>query len=115
VILSGFDYDGQHGAIKVLPPSYNGSFRSFWSNGTGWGVFSYRQAAGATHFQLEVITGTLSCRSCQIHGSGRTTNASRGGSRLPHSIQSSARTTAFRFDQPVVLKEGDVLQLEVRG
>ncbi len=115
VILSGFDYDGQRGAIRVLPPVYNSSFRSFWSNGTGWGVFSYSQAGGTTRFELEVMTGTLSCRSCEIRGSGRVTNAGRGGSRLPHSVQSSPRTTAFRFDEPVVLNEGDVLQLEVRG
>jgi uncharacterized protein (DUF608 family) len=115
VILSGFDYDGQHGAIRALPPSYNDSFRSFWSNGTGWGVFSCNRVAAATHFELQLLTGTLACRSCEIHGSGRTTVAARGGARLSHSFRSSPGTTAFRFDEPLVLKEGDVLRLEVRA
>ena len=115
VIFSGFDYDGQHGAIKALPPSYNGSFRSFWSNGTGWGVFSYTQAGGATHFELKVITGTLACRSCEIHGSGRVAQATRGGGRLSHSINASSGTTTFQFGDPVLLNEGDVLQLEVHA
>jgi uncharacterized protein (DUF608 family) len=115
VLLSGFDYDGRHGAIKALPPSYNGSFRSFWSNGTGWGVFSCKRDGAATHFDLQVMTGTLACRSCQIHGSGTTTVATRGGARLPHSTHSAAATTTFRLDEPLVLREGDILQLEVRG
>jgi len=115
VLLSGFDYDGQHSGIRALPPAYNDSFRSFWSNGTGWGVFSYKRIAGAAHFELTVLTGTLSCRSCEIHGSGKITTASLGGKQLSSTVQFSPATTTFRFDQPVLLNEGDALQLEVRA
>lgn len=115
VLLSGFDYDGQHAAIRALPPGFNGSFRSFWSNGTGWGVFSCNRSGSSTHFELKVMTGSLNCRSCEIHGSGRATEATVGGRRLDHSQEFSAGTTTFRFKEAVDLHEGDVLQLEVRG
>jgi hypothetical protein len=114
VLLSGFDYDGQHAAIRALPPGFSGSFRSFWSNGTGWGVFAYTSGGGAVRFELKVITGTLSCHSCEIHSTGRTTEASLSGRHLDHSQEASADTTTFRFKDRVGLHEGDVLQLELR-
>ena len=115
VLLSGFDYDGRHDTVRALPPSWNGSFRSFWSNGTGWGVFSYKRDGAATSFELKVITGSLSCRSCEIHGSGKVTSALRSGEKLSGPVQASPVTTTFQFDKPVLLNEGDVLHLEVRA
>lgn len=115
VILSGFDYNGQSGAVRALPPSYSGNFRSFWSNGTGWGVFTYARERGATRFELKVIVGKLSCRSCEIFGSGGVTVAMRGNTRVTHSIEPASGTTTFRFDAPLILHEGEILQLEVRA
>jgi non-lysosomal glucosylceramidase len=115
VILSGFDYDGQRGALTALPPACESNFRSFWSNGTGWGVFSFSGDGSATRFALTVITGTLSCRSCAIHGAGKTTVATHDGGSLSHSVESGAGATLFRFDRPLVMSKGDTLHLEVRG
>jgi hypothetical protein len=115
VALSGFDYDGQNGAVVALPPSFGDQFRSFWSNGTGWGVFSYARDGSTTRFELEVMIGTITCRSCQIHGYGGTTLATREGSRISATIHSAGDTTTFLFNEPLVLREGETLRLEVRS
>jgi len=61
------------------------------------------------------MIGTITCRSCQIHGYGGTTLATREGSRISATIHSAGDTTTFLFNEPLVLREGETLRLEVRS
>lgn len=115
VAISGFDYDGPHASVQIQPPIPGNSFRCFWSSGTGWGIFSVERSSDRIQCSLEVMTGRLVCRSCQIPGSGKTTVASHGGAPLPHAVESAADSTTFRLQEALTLKEGDILQLEVRA
>jgi hypothetical protein len=115
VALSGFDYDGGRGALSIVPRVAHSNFRCFWSNGTGWGTFSYEPAGGGTRFVLEVMAGKLTCGSCEISGAGKTTTAEISGSWQEHTTEAAGGRTTFRFGQPVSLSAGQSLRLEVRA
>ena len=53
IALTGFRYNA--GKLSINPPTKLPEFRSFWSTGTGWGVFT--KHAGKTH--VEVLYGHL--------------------------------------------------------
>ena len=52
---SGFRYSGSSKHVTALPRSKVSNFRSFWSAGTGWGVFTL----AARRFELHVDEGLL--------------------------------------------------------
>lgn len=114
VAISGFDYDGRLAAVRALPRLPESNFRSFWSNGTGWGVFSYARTGDSTRFKLVVMTGKLACRSCEILGAGKRTAASRDGRSQSHSIETDEGRTTFKFEETLILNDGQALQLDVR-
>jgi non-lysosomal glucosylceramidase len=68
VALSGFFYDGAKRAVIAVPRLPHANFDCFWATATGWGSFSYRQTASGSVFTIDVITGTLPCRSFAISG-----------------------------------------------
>lgn len=113
--ISGFDYDGRNAAVTVIPRIPHGKFKCFWSNGTGWGNFSYATANNATNFELQVIGGRLTCRSCRISGSGKASLAQFGGRQLSHTVEPAPDGSIFRFSEPLVLGEGATLRLELRA
>ncbi|HET6217163.1 MAG TPA: GH116 family glycosyl-hydrolase, partial [Acidobacteriaceae bacterium] len=75
VALSGFQYDGPQQAVVAVPGVGHKVFDCFWSTGTGWGTFSYRPLAQGTQITIRVLAGRLSCRSCEVSGTGKTTLA----------------------------------------
>ncbi len=65
IALSGFRYRGHEKAVVITPRAGVADFASFWSTGTGWGMF--RQPAGdRPRFTLEVMEGTLPSRSIEV-------------------------------------------------
>ncbi len=115
VAISGFDYDGRNAAVTAIPRIPHATFKCFWSNGTGWGVFSYAPASSGRQFELEVTGGNLTCSSCRISGSGKVTFAHAGTRQLAHTVEAAADGTVFRFSEPLVLSAGASLRLELRA
>jgi uncharacterized protein (DUF608 family) len=62
VAWSGFDYHAERKAVALLPKSTGQPFRSFWSSGLGWGMFS----VAANRAELEVREGMLPVRSMRL-------------------------------------------------
>ena len=79
VALSGFSYDGATSAVVAAPLVSHGEFQSFWSTGTGWGTFSLRSRAAGVALTLEVLAGTLACRSCEFPAPGAHASVLNGG------------------------------------
>ncbi len=115
VAVSGFAHDAPRAAVVAVPRIPHETFHCFWSTGTGWGAFSYSTVAGRTRFSIEVIAGTLACRSCEITGSGKTSSAQKNGTAQPHTVKSANGRTIFHFNDPITIKEGQSLTLEVRS
>jgi non-lysosomal glucosylceramidase len=115
VAVSGFAYDAPRAVVVAVPRIPHESFHCFWSTGTGWGSFSYSPIGGGTRFSIEVIAGTLGCRSCEITGWGKASSAETNGVAQPHTVKPANGRTVFQFNDPVTIKEGQSLTLEVRS
>lgn len=114
VAASGWDYDAKRAALSALPRVAHEHFTCFWSNGTGWGVFSYEPLGNGTRFDVKVISGKLACQTCEISGAGKTTAAESQGKHLAHTASSTDGGLNFKFAQPLLLNAGESLRLEVR-
>jgi uncharacterized protein (DUF608 family) len=107
--LSGFQYDGSIAAVTARPRiGGNAVFRSFWSSGTGWGVFTREPGANSSRFTLRVIEGKLPVRSCDFGLRGQSGSAQMSGATLAHQI----RAGVFHFEAPILLEAGNEIRLE---
>jgi hypothetical protein len=113
VALSGFRYSGQEKAIVAAPRTHAAAFSSFWSTGTGWGVF--RQSAGEhARFTLSVSEGTLLCRSVELalaFPAGSKPSASSGGKRLAYDFSKRGNRAIFTLHDTLEIAAGDRLVL----
>jgi len=94
--LSGFSYRGSESHVTMVPRSSLNEFKSFWSTGSGWGVFALNSSAQKSGFTLSVHEGTLKVKSIEL--SARSFSAGPvtwADSKLEHSVR--------RFDNHVVL------------
>jgi uncharacterized protein (DUF608 family) len=108
--LSGFRYRGQQGAV-FIDGKHTTPFRSFWSTGTGWGVFTVAPSGVHT---IRVIEGTLPCRACSVNAAGAIASASLDGKavELRYSYYTQLRDRRLiEFDPPLNIKAGSVLEL----
>ena len=115
VALSGFGYDGANSAVVAVPRIPHDSFDCFWATATGWGTFSCRSAKTGAHFTLSVIAGALPCRSCEITAAGRNATVRSGGTTLLNSVERQSATVVVTLHQPIQLKAGDRLEIDVNA
>jgi hypothetical protein len=116
VALSGFQFDGAKASVAAIPRTAHQNFDCFWSTATGWGTFTYRPiSAGGTRFKIQVLAGTLPCRSCEISGSGSSASVQNNGNTASHSMDRQNGTTVFHFESPIQLSEGHTLQIELKA
>jgi non-lysosomal glucosylceramidase len=116
VALSGFQFDGAKASITAIPRTTHKTFNCFWSTATGWGTFSYRPTArGGTRFTIQLLAGTLPCRSCEISGLGSSATVLNNGTPASHSMEQRNGTTVFHFESPIQLSEGHTLQIELQA
>ena len=116
VALSGFQFDGAKASVVAIPRTAHKNFNCFWSTATGWGTFAYRPTAGGgTRFTIQVLAGTLPCRSCEISGSGSSAIVRNNGTTTSHAMEQHNGTSVFHFDSPIQLSEGHTLQIELKA
>ena len=99
VVLSGFSYNGATGSIVAAPMVSHGEFQSIWSTGTGWGTFSLRSRGGGTVFTLNVLAGTLTCRSCEFPAPGTIASILSGGSPVDGRVDNHNQRLLATFQQ----------------
>ncbi len=110
--MSGFRYDGARQHVALLPRSSLREFRCFWSNATGWGVFT-RTESKPLQLRLTVHSGALELQSCEWKSDPGASRVSYKGAMLQHTLEPSAHGVVFRFSQPVRVGEGEELLMEV--
>lgn len=115
VALSGFRYRGQEKAIVAAPRIHAPTFASFWSTGTGWGVFRQSSAERA-QFTLSVQEGRLLCRSVELalaFPAGSKPSVMLGGKRLAHDISKRGKRSIFTLHDTLEISSGERLVLGV--
>jgi len=115
VALSGFLYDGTEAAVMAVPRIPRDNFQSFWSTGTGWGMYSLRRQAGSTIFAIKVLAGTLACRSCEIAAHGATAAVESGGRAVENRVERRQERMAVTFSETLRLAAKDEIRIEVRA
>ncbi len=110
---SGFRYDGPRQSVALAPAAARPDFRCFWATATGWGTFSRQETAGRVAFRLRVDHGALPARRFELNAPGKSVRATLGGVALPSALEAGAAHVAVRLEQPLTLREGQELRLEV--
>jgi hypothetical protein len=113
--LSGFGYRGSERLVSTVPRAALAEFRSFWSAGTGWGMFSLSRDAGRTAFSLSVIEGSLVVRRVEFPApaAGRAL-VKLDGSVVPHQMQQLNELSMFTLAREVNIESGRELTVEIR-
>ncbi|MCL4852909.1 MAG: hypothetical protein KJZ78_16240, partial [Bryobacteraceae bacterium] len=112
---NGFLYDAPRKHVEAKPRIRPDNFASFWSTGTGWGVFSQAVRERRLHFTLSLRAGNLTCRSVQLR---RTRGAATGksevtiaGKAVPHEDKLDGRELLVTLSAEVRLDKGDTLTI----
>ncbi|MEO7145647.1 MAG: GH116 family glycosyl-hydrolase [Bryobacteraceae bacterium] len=113
--LSGFTYDAPKAGMAALPRSNETNFRCFWSTGTGWGMFSVARRPSGNRFDFQLHKGSLDCRTCTIRSAAGKALALVNDNPVAHQFRREGENGVFEFVEPLRLKEGDRLQLEIRA
>lgn len=113
VALSGFHYDGERAAITALPLLPSSNFSSFWATGRGWGRFSVQRSSHRTTLSIQVLSGTLACRSCTLHGPGVRASAKIGEESYTPGVERTKDQVTLQFPTLLNISEGKKLEIEL--
>jgi non-lysosomal glucosylceramidase len=117
--LSGFRYEGAIRRVTAMPRVQHPAFRSFWSTGTGWGIFSLVEKQGRTALSVNVIEGSLLTQQVAINGNpanGRKAERSLvklNEQNVMHSVQWEGKRAIFKLADEVACQSGQMLIVEI--
>ena len=111
--LSGFEYRGADLHLTAAPRVKTSPFQSFWSAGTGWGVFKTAELHSGKRFTLGVMEGFLRVQKVEIAGGrGATTTARCGDLSLTHTAPVRGGRIVFQLASPLKIEPGHNLILD---
>jgi hypothetical protein len=113
--LSGFLYDGVTGSVIAAPKVAQPDFKCFWATGTGWGTFSLQRQSGSTVFALNVLSGTLLCRSCEIPASGTEAIVQSNGTKVESRVSRRGDRMVVTFNENLRPAAKGQITIEVRS
>jgi hypothetical protein len=107
VSLSGFRYDGPLQHVYAVPRWQTPQFQSFWSAGTGWGVFEISK----NHVGVEVIDGTLGVASLEFTSSRipPRLHANIGSESIASTAEPRGRNVFVKLSEARTIKPGQKL------
>ncbi len=105
--LSGFHYQGSEGRVTVKPRVKVPAFRSFWSAGTGWGVFTVSSGSSS----IEVMEGFLPVREVDL--AFRASKVVLGTRALPHKLEPQKDGARIILQNEVRVEPGAKLSIQI--
>ncbi|MGD0618742.1 MAG: GH116 family glycosyl-hydrolase [Bryobacteraceae bacterium] len=115
LMLSGFRYRGSEKLVSAVPRATLAEFRSFWSAGTGWGMFSLHRDAGRTVFSLSVIEGCLVVWQVEFPApAGGSASVKFDGVDVGRQLRQSNELAVFILAREVKIEPGRELTIEIR-
>jgi non-lysosomal glucosylceramidase len=113
VALCGFHYAGDRAAVSALPLIGDDNFRGFWATGTGWGSFSLLRSGGRIRLVIDILAGTLPCRSCTVKGTGANAKARLASAAYSPRVEEADGRVTLHFAELLKIEEGTQLEIEV--
>jgi uncharacterized protein (DUF608 family) len=114
VALSGFLYHGAEGRVRVTPRLPGAAVKCFWSTGTGWGMYERVKTGKGVKLSIQVLHGTLPCKECALEGVGAA-RVVLDGAAVEHEARAGGGMSVLRFRQPLTIREGGKLSIELAG
>ncbi len=109
--LSGFSYDARTQVVTAMPRIRSAQFKSFWSNGTGWGTFTQKP----NEFTIAVDAGHLACRNLRLAWlSAGSVSVSVAGQNIAATTSIDDGQFTVKLSRGVELREGDHLLVKRR-
>jgi hypothetical protein len=115
--LTGFQCDGVSHRLEFAPRVSSDDFRTFWSTGTGWGIYRDRIKDGRRAIEVQMKYGSLSLKDLVLEaGKARpkTVKASLHGGTVPVSLEMQEGKLLIHFEKPLEISADDVLSLSIR-
>jgi non-lysosomal glucosylceramidase len=114
--LSGYRFDLPRGIMGFSPRLSPENWQSFWSAGTGWGVFSQRRHNGRAEASLGVEQGSLALRELLLGsiGEAREAQAALNGDTLAVTVTPRGDGVALQFPDGVTITAGQILRVSLQ-
>jgi len=114
IAITGFQYNGAHQAITLMPKMANPRFKSFWSTGSGWGSFSITRDNSRIRAEIRAIEGSLPLASIRLGRSEeRPTAVSFNNSARAHEARKESGGVTLVLTTGVVLSAGNTIEMEI--
>ena len=119
--LSGFRYSGPMASIGFSPRISPREFASFFSTGTGWGLFRQSLRNSRQTAELELRDGVLKLSELRLAWAGEkrparlAVDARLSRARLSAEVSGNRSQIVVRFGQPVTFTAGERLAVTLRG
>ncbi len=116
--LCGFGYDGPKGYIRFAPRMSPENFKAAFTAAEGWGSFTQTRSDDLQREQIEVRWGQVNLKelsfSAPLDWTSVKATVRSGGKVLPASHILGTRWLQIELDEPVVLSQGQTLDVEIR-
>jgi len=81
----------------------------------GLGTFAYRKGVSSTRFTLNVLAGTLLCRSCEISAPGQKASVLFGSATQPCQLEKRGERSVVTLNEMLTLSATSELRIEVHA
>ncbi|MCL5409062.1 MAG: non-lysosomal glucosylceramidase [Candidatus Omnitrophica bacterium] len=111
--LSGFFYSAPEKTICFKPKIFTDDFRSFFSVGSGWGVFRQKKTKQGMQFSFEILYGTLEISTIILSSkkSLKTINISFSNKSINAKIEQNEEEVKVIPEIPLEIKKGKKLKV----
>ncbi|WP_109700785.1 GH116 family glycosyl hydrolase [Chitinophaga deserti] len=113
ITACGFEYHGPKGYLRFAPAWKSREFRAPFTAAEGWGTYSQQAAGNGTRCSIAMAYGALQLRTLKLVAGGNTVTATAGGKKVPATLERSGQEVTLHFTQPLQLKEGETLQIQL--
>jgi hypothetical protein len=119
--LSGFSYSGPEMRMGFDPKMNADDFRTVWTSGSGWGVFSQKADPGkAVVLRLEAGSGTLDLKELAVvlppAAAGKQVRSVKGtltGAATKSAFRQSGNVVRIQWSKPIRVEPGKPLSLKI--
>lgn len=117
ITACGFEYNGPNGYIAFAPKIHPENFKTPFTAAEGWGTFEQQQNQQKLLAKIHIKKGTLSLQKISLQSAegvkANKANCFVGNKKIPAKIVHSDGRVEIQFTNPEVIREGEVLSLEI--
>lgn len=115
--LSGYLYNAPEKMISFAPKVSAADFRCFYSTGSGWGTYEQRLVGNALATKIGVTWGELELQKVELEPPSdcpcKSARSVLGGKNIKLSVEKDGERVIITLGEPVKIKAGEVLEIEV--